>query len=331
MSSNKSNVLITRSATNVLRILFEALVLFHHLFDANISWLNDIDSICGPTAVSGFLLISGFGLGMRYKKDGEKYLGSLLKKRIPTTYFHLVLTNVCYLALFFICGESFDNAFSFIISVLYLPVFKDFVYLSNWVYFLADLLLYYVMFLLFGWLMRKKKNALLKSALWVFALQALVVLVLECINASTGSAKAMRGCFLFPIGLICANFNEVVADFVKEYKYLVVAMFFSLGCVGMHFMDSNFMFEYVTSACFCMGIVCLFHGFNFETPGLALGAKAVLFVYLSHEFALKFFRHIMQGADWWLHSLFAIDIVVCLAFLYVALIVKRKGRKKLKI
>ena len=142
--TNKS--LVSKSTTNFLKVLFESLVLAHHLYLPSTVIGGEISTVMGICAVAGFLFLSGYGVGMQYQKKGDAYISHLIKKRVVFNYLLIIIVNMCYLTLFIMKGGQFKSFIGALCSLLYLPFSKDYVTLSNWVYFIGDLLLYYVLF-----------------------------------------------------------------------------------------------------------------------------------------------------------------------------------------
>ena len=141
--SNK-NSLLSLSNTNLLRVVFEVLVLIHHLYLTSTSLGSVISGALGPIAVGGFIFLSGYGVALSFIKKQDEYAKKLIKSRIPRTYAILLIADLCYLALYLATGGKFADPFSAVVSVLYLPVFSGFVPLSHWIYFLADIIVYYL-------------------------------------------------------------------------------------------------------------------------------------------------------------------------------------------
>ena len=200
---DNKNSLLSLSCTELLRVVFETMVLIHHLYLVYTSLGAVITNALGPIAVGGFIFLSGFGVGLSFIKKGDEYAEKLLKVRVPKTYLTLFIVDICYLVLYLALGGEFNNLFSAIISVFYLPVFNGFVALSHWIYFLADLLIYYILFLLFIFIFRKTKNRLLNTALVILAIDLIIIVVLSIINYKTGSSRYLSACLCFPIVLIC--------------------------------------------------------------------------------------------------------------------------------
>lgn len=306
---NRNN-LISRSASNLLRIIFESCVLVHHLASSSNPFIQEIIWALGPMAVSGFILLSGFGVGMSYKKRGASYLSKLIKQRVPRTYGLIVLTDLFYILLFFIEEEQFNGVFGFIVSVLYLPVFKEFSYLSHWVYFLADLIVYYLMFFVVGHIMKKRKDSLFKTAVTIFCVQALIVAVVSVINSVTGNSGSLRGCFMFPMGLLIANYSEELTSVVRKYKYELVTGLFLVATLFFFSWDGLFADEYVIGSLFALSLFFLFHGFEIRSHVLDICSHLILFVYLSHELVFKSIRFMFPSLSWQLRMLCTLVLVL---------------------
>ena len=70
---DNKNSLLSLSSTQLLRVVFETLVLIHHLYLVYTSLGAVITNALGPIAVGGFIFLSGFGVGLSYIKKGDEY------------------------------------------------------------------------------------------------------------------------------------------------------------------------------------------------------------------------------------------------------------------
>ncbi len=320
MGSQTNKSAISRSASSALKVIFEMMVLFHHLYLVHTSFFSHISGLAGPVAVGGFLILSGYGVGMSYKKSGEEYSKKLLFKRIPSTYLMLLIVDICYLALYYYTGSKFDNAFDLIISVLYIPIFDGFVALSHYVYFLADLIVYYFIFLLFSYLFRKQKNRLLIATVCISALTIVIIIVLSIINASTGSERYLRACVCFPIGLLIACFDDIICEFLDNYKWLVAITFFVLGFAFYVSLGTKTVTEYVTPALFSLSIITMVYGANSKSKLLDYFAKLILYIYVSHEFFREWFLYQFPNEHRNVRGLIVIGLSVVLSVIVNALV-----------
>ena len=280
---NSENGLLSLSNTKLLRIVFEALVLIHHLYLTYTSFGAVITNAFGPIAVGGFIFLSGYGVGFSFVRKGDEYAKRLIKSRVPRTYAILFIVDLCYLILYLVMGGRFSDPFSAIVSVLYLPVFSGFVPLSHWIYFLADLIIYYLLFLLFIFVFKKVKNRLLWTAITILALDLIIIAVLSVINYHTGSVRYLRACLCFPIGLICAAYSERIAEIVKKYKVLLSIGLSAIGVVLILLgrKKGKLLPVILGAVCGVMGLlgVLQFTGIAEDIPIFQYGIPAVLSVY----------------------------------------------------
>ena len=289
-SIDSQKTLLSLSNTALLRIVFEAMVLIHHLYMTYTAFGAVIAGAFGPIAVGGFVFLSGYGVGFSFLRKREEYAARLIKSRVPRTYAILLIVNLCYLALYLATNGSFDNAFSAIISVLYLPIFKGFVPLSHWIYFLADLIIYYLLFSLFICLFRKTKNRLVWAAISILILDLIIIAALSVINYRTGSTRYLRACLCFPIGLICAAFCDKLTEIVKKHKPLLAIGLSAISVAVMVFCDYRPVSEYLLPILSVLAIIVILHGVNTESRATAYLSGLVIYVYVSHEFFLNVFR-----------------------------------------
>lgn len=345
MSSKKNRVHLDRTVSNALRIFFELLVLFHHLYSPQTAFGEYLSLAGGPVAVGGFMFFSGYGIGLSYKKDSEAYLKKLTRKRIPTTYITIVVVNLFYLISFYIRGNSFDGAFSFIVSVLYLPVFKSFKYLSNWLYFLADLLIYYIVFVLLALIYKKKAKKLKNIALWFLALAIVLCTTLSILTLTSGNSMQMRGIFLFPLGLLFANGKEKITPFIKKHKFKLACPLFVLGVslliifgqdyffygTGIIGLICTVMIEYFVGPLIVLAIMIFCWGISLKCKFIDKASSLVLYVYLSHEFFVKCFRYLYPTLHWALIMLFTIFYAILIAILIVMINDKINAHRQRKL
>jgi len=305
-------------ATHVLRIFFEALVLIHHLFPTYTSLGGEISSVLGPIAVGGFLMISGYGLGVRLREAGAFYCRKLLTRRVPMMYCRLLITDILYLIPFFLIGNRFSDAASAVSSILYLPFMPQFVALSHWVYFIADLMVYYLVLGLFALLFYDRKNGHFLTLLAFTLTLALLIVVLSVINLKTGSSRYMRGALLFPIGFaIAGGEGEIFKKGITPIaKWAVFGALLSLGIVAFLFSEVKFLSEYVIPIPFALVAAVALMGCDPKGKVLRYFSGLVIGVYLSHEAYLRIFEYFCPNLNEWLRVL----VVVLCAFITAALI-----------
>ncbi|MBE5754194.1 MAG: acyltransferase [Clostridiales bacterium] len=332
MSNLANKSLISRSSTSALKIIFQVMVLFHHLYLCSTEFGRHVSAMAGPVAVGGFLILSGYGVGLSYKKSGEEYSHKLLFKRVPSTYLMLFITNICYLALYFYMGSKFDNLFDLAVSVLYLPIFDGFVALSHYVYFLADLIIYYIMFLLFSHLFRKQKNGLTITAAAMCAVLIIVIIVLSIINAKTGSSRYLRACLCFPFGLTCACFDQPLVKFFKKFKWFIVAILFIVGVIVYWFGANKTANEYAVPVLVGLAIVLAFSGCEFKSKIIEYFASLMLYVYLSHELFRELLIYEFPNMHQNVRAIIVVALSLLIAIIITTLInfISKKSKKKEK-
>ena len=317
MNLCKTEATISRSGADILRVLFETLVLIHHLFPTQTALGSHISTILGPMAVSGFLLLSGYGVGMNYKRKGELYLNTLIKGRIPRTYGLIVFTNVCYLLLFFLTGKSFPSFFALLTSVLNAPIVSGSVTLSNWLYFLSDLMIYYLLFWLFMQLFEHRRDRLLHTAKTLLMFAISVACVLCLINITTGSTRYLRGCLAFPIGIFIAHYDGELIKILSKFKYLIAGVLFIVAlALSIAFIDQRFLFEYVINVMFSLSIVVLAFGFNPQNKWIKVASRHVIIVYLSHELFFKLLKYHRPDLSSYLIMLVTVACAILFAVLW---------------
>ena len=289
--------LLSKSSTNALRVIFELMVLFHHLYVASTAWGDRIDILFGPVAVGGFFLLSGYGVGFSFLNKGDEYCKKLLKNRIPKTYLIILIADLVYLGLYYYMGNSFENFFDLAISVLYLPVFSGFVALSHYIYFLADLIIYYFMFLIFVRIFKKAKNPLFSTALAIVLVDLVIIAVLTVINAETGSNRHLRACVCFPLGLLlaCTLKEKNVVEWLKKFKWVLAISLIAVGSVIYALTNDVSILEYLLPILFAFAMIALFFGVDFKNKIIDYASQAVVYVYVSHEFFRELLDYKIAG------------------------------------
>ena len=307
-SINSQKNLLSLSNTALLRIVFEMMVLIHHLYRTSTYCGSVISAVLGPIAVGGFVFLSGYGVGFQFLQKREAYVGRLMRSRVPRIYAILLIANLCYFALYLAIGGGFSNSFSAVISVLYLPVFKGFVALSHWIYFLADLIIYYLLFSSLTFIFRRAKNRLLCTAITILILGLVIIAVLSVINYRTGSSRYLRACLCFPVGLLCAAFNEKLAEIVKKYKLILAIAFAAITVLIKMFLNYVPIEEYVLPIFAVFTLVVLLYGVNTESKAITYLSGLVIYVYVSHEFFLNVLRLLFTGMR---HNVLALIVFTC--------------------
>ena len=322
--------LISRSASSALRIIFEMLVLFHHLYIVSTILFEQIRNLVGPIAVGGFFVLSGYGVGVNFKKKGQEYCSKLLKKRVPSIYSMILIADVFYLFLYYYLGNSFDNAFDLIVSVLYIPLFSGYVALSHYIYFLADLLVYYFIFLALAYVFRNHEKKMILTTACMFAILLVVIIILSIINSNTGSSRYLRACLCFPIGLLIACFDEIICEFLDDYKWLVVSALFVSGFACCVTFKAELVLEYITPIFMSLAVIFAVYGASSKRKSLNYLENLVLYVYVSHEFIRELLNKELAGKHANFRGLLAIvlSIIVAIIIHTVVEFVNKKRKAK---
>lgn len=293
MNQTCNTTLLSKSSSNALKIIFEMMVLFHHLYAPYTTLGGHIDGMAGVVAVGGFLIVSGYGVGVSYLAKGDSYRDKILKVRIPKFYAIILIADLFYLWLHFYTNNTFDNFFDLLVSVLYLPVFSGFVPLSHYIYFLADLIIYYAMFLIFSRVFRNEKKPLVATAVAILVLDLIIIAILTVINMETGSNRHLRACLCFPLGLLLA---EVLKDesgraLFKELKWTLVTWLMIFGVAIVVLTADVSVAEYVLPLLFSSAIVVAFFGVSIKSKAVNYCSQLVLYVYASHELFRELFEY----------------------------------------
>lgn len=316
--------LISRSATSVLKIFFETLVLFHHMYHPQTELGSIINGLIGPMGVAGFMFLSGYGVGVSFMKKGDGYLKSLAGKRIPRMYLTVVIADLFFLILFYLTGNTFPSAIALVSSVLYVPIFSGSTILSRWIYFMMDLAIYYAVFVLIAYLARKRQNRLAYTAGVMIGLEVILILVLTAVCNVTGNNVQMRACLLFPLGLLAANYEKAILPAVRKHKFAISAILLALAVFFIKYISFHLTREYVICGLLAGSVMALFVGVEINSKAVEVAGKHVVYVYLSHELFYKLMVYQMPN----LHSV-AVMATVFLCTIAVAVVAHRICKVKM--
>ncbi len=323
MNQTRNATLLSKSTSNALKIIFEIMVLFHHLYATNTVLGEKIDGLAGVVAVGGFLIISGYGVGVNFLTKGDSYRRKLLKNRIPRLYAIILIADLLYLWLHFYTGNTFDNFFDLVISVFYLPIFNGFVALSHYIYFLADLIIYYTLFLLFSHAFKNEKNPLVATAIAILVLDLIIIAVLTVINMETGSSRHLRACLCFPLGLLLAQIlkDENGCALFKKLKWTLVTWLFIIGTSVYALTENDSMIEYVLPILFAFAIIIAFFGVEIKSKAVEYCSQLVLYVYASHEFFRELFEYCYPSVTENVRAIIVVSISVIVAVVIHELVI----------
>lgn len=252
--TTKEVYIISESKNLILKGLFSVLVILHHTANFNSPILDRFVSALGPLAVGGFLFLSGYGIMLKFHKHGASYIKQLLLRRIPHLIFIIVFTNFIYMFLYLITtGESL-SFLNVLTSLLYITPSKHFIAFYSWIYFIENLIIYYLFFVLTALVLKKVKTAD-KSKLIALTYLALIVAVYIAITIIMQKILNMRALLCFPLGLITFAYKDKIANLKQNTKLIIEISAFVLVILLTFFASNKIVVELILPVLFCLAII----------------------------------------------------------------------------
>lgn len=212
--------------TGNLQVIAVMFVMMHHLSqvlkDYPDSFLSSRLIIAGRLAVGLFFFISGYGLVKQFKKKGNTYLETFIKKKIMTILMPFILAMIIYLIYRNVIGEfSLNNALISLINGS--PIVSN-----GW--FVIMIIYLYISFFVSAMLARKNDFVLI--VLLIFSVIISIVLA-KNLNYGEWWTNAV---FCFPLGAIWSvNEKQITEILFRQYRKsaFVIAILFS----GFFYLD----------------------------------------------------------------------------------------------
>lgn len=286
--------LISKNMSIFLKGVFCIFVLFHHLLRTGNPAVDKILELLGPLAVGGFYFLSGYGLVASYCANGKKYIKKMLFKRIPLTYLLLVATNLVYLGVYYLTGNPPLSVGGAVSSVFYISFVPQFVSLYSWMYFIVNLLIFYVVFALIFSVIEAIKGIKRKAAVGTIVFVVVEVALIAVISLVGGALLDARAFLCFPLGLVCGAFANQIKCFIDKNRLFVCVLAAFAGCVLLTFADTTMLREYVIPLSFCLFFTALISGVDVKSRVLLWAGKNSLNVYLFHGAFFKIYDHFLK-------------------------------------
>lgn len=324
--TNMDGILLSKKTSIALKGILCIFVLLHHLLRVDNAFIDSILNLLGPLAVGGFFLLSGYGLIVNYKQYGLDYVKKILFKKIPILYLIIIITNMFYLALYASTVSSELSIENIITSVLYLSFFNSFIPLNSWIYFIADLIIYYLVFaIVFGLigLVNKVKNKAKTGAIIHFIFVLVIFVLISCIFQEP---LAQRAIFCFSLGVFAGAFEDSISSFCVKYRLLFVAVLCVLLTLLFMWVNFELVEEQILPLIFCLLLMVSFNQIDFQNKVVLFVGKISLYIYLSHGFFFKLFNSIYTFSS--VQSLFLVSTCSILLSAGIYLI-KTKIKKNL--
>ncbi len=286
---NKESTLITKNTSNVLKGIFMVMVLLSHLFTTGIPFINAIILAMGKCAVAGFFFLSGYGIMLSYKQHGKDYLKKLALKRIPYIYLIVIITNIVYLILYGIMTNFDFTIWQALTSIFYISSYSQFINVYSWIYFMVDLLYYYIIFLAIACileLLKAKKKFLLSAIIFL----CVVITVFSLYWVIADKQLELKAIFCFPLGLFSAYFLDKLKIFISKNKVTLIVLGFLLTSCSILFANLyDINLNQILAISFIIFILPIFANITIKNVFLTWLGNVSLYAYLSHGFFYKIF------------------------------------------
>ncbi|MBZ9536851.1 acyltransferase [Cytobacillus oceanisediminis] len=196
--------------TNQLKGIFTLVVIFHHLSQrTGEGILFNLFSYVGYLAVSVFFFISGYGLMIQYQRKREKYLESFVKLRIPSILLPYILTTIIYFFSFKLLGENVSLKTTFLSLINGNP-------LVSFSWYIIAILFFYCLFYIAG---KISKRIYYKFIIVIFLG---IFLYISLCKIAGYDSWWYNSCFSFFIGIIWANYNDLISIYFKKIYVLKI-------------------------------------------------------------------------------------------------------------
>lgn len=305
----KSNRLLERDTTICMRGIFACMVLFSHIHGRvslfSTSLLGTMFSAFGYLAVSGFFLLSGYGLYEQYQKKGTLYAKQFPQKNILPFYIVYVCSSLLYLIDLIFLHNTFDYK-----NVL-LSFFYGSTIVANGWYLQTQMLLYLVFYV--SILVFKKKPIL----------ATVVGSALYCAGCVLGELPSTwyEAVFCFSLGMIVSKYKPAFSALTACKKRL----FASIGGLLIVFLitllfgnktilpeATRIAVKMISSLSFALLAVLASGAVRFVRPVFGFLGRYSLEIYIVQGLFLKHYRDLIQND--WLYMLVVIGSVLTAAF-----------------
>ncbi len=326
-NSNNEMPLITKNTSIALKGVFILMVLLHHLLNVNNHIVDTMLSCFGVFAVAGFFFLSGYGVMLNYTKTSNDYLKKFAFKRIPYVFMLLVVTSSIYLVYYCISNSFTPNVWQVLSTIFYITSSPAYIKVYSWIYFLTDLLYYYLIFLvlaLFVNLIKLKDKTFWISIIYISGL-VLFYLIYYFI---AGTLLDMRAFFCFALGILFSKFSPQIFNFIQKNKIVCIVvsaiLFLAVYILKVYSID----LKQTMAIAFCLFFVTLFASVDIKNKVVLFVGKISLYVYLSHGMFYYIFRDHVQ-IDSYLRCLIVIvsSIALSIALYYLVNIIKKAIKK----
>lgn len=219
------------------------------------------------------------------------YLRKLILNRIPRTYLIIIVTNLAYLPIYTLTTSSQLTILNIIASIFYLSFTSHFIQLYSWIYFLADLIIYYAIFaiiFLFVEICKKIKN---KPKIGAIIQCAIILLLYTIISLIVGKPLNQRAIFCFALGSLLGAFEFHFINFAIRYRLYIASVLFVITVILCIVMKSYFIKEQIIPIISSIMLITLFANMALQSKILVYLGTISFYIYLVHGAFYKLLKY----------------------------------------
>lgn len=212
---DSNEMFLSKDDSQGLKGISAILIVLHHLSQRvgiNILTLPYIE--IGKYSVALFLFLSGFGVMSSYLNN-KNYLSGFLKNRILTIYVPFVISNIIFIIIYLVKGQSFNNM-DIIKYTLGIKL------IDNVMWFIYSIVIFYLIFYI------SFKFTTIKRGIIIFLIGTFIYLILGIVLDLGTTITNIA--FSFAGGIFVAAYKENFIRFLnKKYVFKIIVIIAILG------------------------------------------------------------------------------------------------------
>ena len=284
--SSYNKCYIDKSTGKILRGIFAAIVVFHHIAHVTNGGRTFRGFVnIGFLAVAFFFFMSGYGLQKRYMSD-ENYEKGFLIKRLPALLIPYLIATVIYWASYVMCGYDYS-----IKTMLLSIISVDSMVANAW--YVICIMAFYVFFYFAMIICRRRyKLIILCNSVFVVAWFCLCKYVLHTgiwwYNVTV--AIVLGSVWAVYEKMINSEMEKYSGKFLKISGVVFIVMFMNLDLIYEMSYDMYIFMQCAVSIMFLFFILCLSSKVTIESKILSVLGEISYELYLIHGLWIWFFR-----------------------------------------
>lgn len=326
--TNDDGVVFDAKSTTCLKGIICLFVMFHNLgldYPGNSEIMELICEHAGGVGVGLFFFLSAFGIIRSYQKKGNKYILKLIFVHSAKIYLIAVFVNLLTYLLFLQGSYEPTDA---VLRILNLDLLNGFKRINRHGWYIATIILMYLIFGLIYYLCSKLKT----KNKWIIAGVTLSIvsvgLRIAAIIADTGGMYT-REITAFSTGVLYATFyNQINAFFNKYFKLSLVVSFVAMW-IGF------FLFEPLSTHAAAIFLIVISQKISYYHPVSFFLGKICIGVYLFLHLSSIILQPYLNNPYWWmlLNAGFILELSVLLYGVQIIIskvinLIKEKIKKK---